>query len=377
VGELGSHAPGAVCTTRNPALERWGKSLISLCIRRCGTRGAGRLKGGGKYFMKKLITVGVIVVVAIIVILLIGPFYVIDEGEQAVIVQMGRIVDVVTKAGLHLRTPFIDDVVRYPKRIMAWDGEQKSMPTREKQYIWVDITARWRIADPQKFYESISTIEGAYAKLGDVIDSEVRTVVAENYLREIVRNSNIIMERPQTAEALGISADFDDSQISSIIQQSSSYEPISRGRRQLAEEILARSRRLVPEYGIELIDVVARQIRYSDELTESVYARMIKERNQIAQAFRSDGEGKKAEWMGKMDNERRSILSAAYERSEIIRGNADAEATRIYAESYSQDRGFFEFWRALESYRNTLPAFEKTLSTNMDYFKYLYSPQGR
>ncbi|MDR2149486.1 MAG: protease modulator HflC [Spirochaetaceae bacterium] len=327
--------------------------------------------------MKKLITVGVIVVVAIIVILLIGPFYVIDEGEQAVIVQMGRIVDVVTKAGLHLRTPFIDDVVRYPKRIMAWDGEQKSMPTREKQYIWVDITARWRIADPQKFYESISTIEGAYAKLGDVIDSEVRTVVAENYLREIVRNSNIIMERPQTAEALGISADFDDSQISSIIQQSSSYEPISRGRRQLAEEILARSRRLVPEYGIELIDVVARQIRYSDELTESVYARMIKERNQIAQAFRSDGEGKKAEWMGKMDNERRSILSAAYERSEIIRGNADAEATRIYAESYSQDRGFFEFWRALESYRNTLPAFEKTLSTNMDYFKYLYSPQGR
>ena len=134
---------------------------------------------------------------------------------------------------------------------------------------------------------------------------------------------------------------------------------------------------MVPEYGIELIDVVARQIRYSDELTQSVYARMIKERNQIAQAFRSDGEGKKAEWMGKMDNERRSILSAAYERSEIIRGNADAEATRIYAEAYSQDRSFFEFWRAIESYKNTLPSFEKTLSTDMDYFNYLYSPQGR
>ncbi|MDR2808762.1 MAG: protease modulator HflC [Spirochaetaceae bacterium] len=327
--------------------------------------------------MKKLITVSVIVVVAFVAVLVIGPFYVIDEGEQAVIVQMGRIVNVVTKAGLHLRTPFIDDVVRYPKRILAWDGEQKSMPTREKQYIWVDIIARWRIADPQKFYESISTIEGAYAKLGDVIDSEVRTVVAENYLREIVRNSNIIMERPQTADSLGISAELDESQISSILQPGSSYEPITRGRRQLAEEILARSRRMVPEYGIELIDVVARQIRYSDELTQSVYARMIKERNQIAQAFRSDGEGKKAEWMGKMDNERRSILSAAYERSEIIRGNADAEATRIYAEAYTQDRSFFEFWRAIESYRNTLPSFEKTLSTNMDYFKYLYSPQGR
>jgi membrane protease subunit HflC len=134
---------------------------------------------------------------------------------------------------------------------------------------------------------------------------------------------------------------------------------------------------MMPEYGIELIDVVTRQIRYSDELTQSVYARMIKERNQIAQAFRSDGEGKKAEWLGKTDNERRSLLSAAYERAETIRGLADAEATRIYAEAYSQDRNFFDFWRAVESYRSTIPSFDKTLSTDMDYFKYLYSPTGR
>jgi membrane protease subunit HflC len=145
----------------------------------------------------------------------------------------------------------------------------------------------------------------------------------------------------------------------------------------LAEEILERSRRMVPEYGIELIDVVTRQIRYSDELTQSVYARMIKERNQIAQAFRSDGEGKKAEWMGRMDNERRSILSAAYEKAETIRGNADAEATRIYAEAYSRDQGFFDFWRAVESYKTTVPGFDKTLSTDMEYFRYLYSPAGR
>lgn len=325
--------------------------------------------------MKKLITVLVIIIAAFIAVLVIGPFYVIDEGEQAVIVQMGRIVQTTTDAGLHLKTPFIDEVVRYPRRIMAWDGEQKSMPTREKQYIWVDITARWRISDPQKFYESVSTTEGAYSKLGDIIDSEVRTVIAENYLREIVRNSNIIAERLQSIDALGISDKLDESQIP--VRPSTNYEPIVRGRRQLAEEILARSRRMVPEYGIELIDVVARQIRYSDELTQSVYARMIKERNQIAQAFRSDGEGKKAEWMGRMDNELRSLLSDAYMRAEIIRGSADAEATRIYADAYNQDRAFFDFWRAVESYRTTLPAFDKTLSTSMDYFKYLYSPQGR
>jgi membrane protease subunit HflC len=302
-----------------------------------------------------------------------GPFYAIDEGEQAVIVQMGRLVGVITDAGLHVKVPFIDEVVRYPKRIMAWDGEAKSMPTREKQYIWVDITARWRIADPQKFYESISTIDAAYSKLAEVIDSEVRTVVAENYLRESVRNSNIIMERNSTADTLGLGDDIDPSIITSSIQPVSDHEAIARGRRQLAEEILARSRRMVPEYGIELIDIVTRQIRYSDELTQSVYARMIKERNQIAQAFRSDGEGKKAEWLGRMDNEKRSILSAAYERAETIRGTADADAARTYAEAYSRDRNFFEFWRAVESYRTTLPKFEKTLSTNMDYFRYLYS----
>ncbi|MDR1248370.1 MAG: protease modulator HflC [Treponema sp.] len=327
--------------------------------------------------MRKTIFVPIVIAVAVIGVLWAGPLYVIDEGEQAVVVQMGRLVNVVTDAGLHVKLPFIEEVVRYPKRIMAWDGEQKSMPTREKQYIWVDVIARWRIADPQKFYESVSTINGAYSKLAEVIDSEVRTVVAENYLRETVRNSNLILDQEATADALGIGSGINEEEIPTLIQSSGSREPIVRGRRQLAEEVLERSRRMVPEYGIDLIDVVTRQIRYSDELTQSVYARMIKERNQIAQAFRSDGEGKKAEWMGRMDNERRSILSAAYERAEVIRGNADAEATRIYADAYSRDRSFFDFWRAVESYRATIPNFDKTLSTDMDYFRYLYSPAGR
>ncbi|MDR2102320.1 MAG: protease modulator HflC [Treponema sp.] len=327
--------------------------------------------------MKKVFVTLGIILIAIIAVLVLGPFYVIDEGEQAVIVQMGRLTDVITNAGLHVRIPFIDEVVRYPKRIMAWDGEQKSMPTREKQYIWVDVTARWKIADPKKFYESISTIDAAYSKLGEIIDSEVRTVVAENYLRETVRNSNVILEGSASADILGIGDSIESADITTLLQPGSTHEPIQRGRRQLAEEILARSRKMVPEYGIDLIDVVTRQIRYSDELTQSVYERMIKERNQIAQAFRSEGEGKRAEWLGKTDNERRSIQSAAYERAETIRGTADAEATRIYAEAYNQDRNFFDYWRAIESYRITVGNFDKTLSTELDYFKYLYSPQGR
>ena len=260
--------------------------------------------------MKIKIRTIIVIIVIFLGIFVAGPFYIINEGEQAVIIQMGRLVRVVTDAGLYIKIPFIDEVVRYPKRIMAWDGEANSMPTRERQFIYVDVIARWRISNPQKFYESISTISAANSKLGEIIDSEVRTVVAENYMRESIRNSNILLNRDENADSLGI-GDIDADIISTIQLESENHEPIERGRRQLAEEILARSRRMVPEYGIELIDVVTRQIRYSDELTQSVYARMIKERNQIAQAFRSEGEGRKASWLGRMDNEKRTLLSAA------------------------------------------------------------------
>ena len=325
--------------------------------------------------MKRMSLTLIIIAVVLLSLLIAGPLYVIEEGEQAVIVQMGRIVRVVTDAGLYAKTPFIDEVVRYPKRIMSWDGEQTSIPTREKQYIWVDVTARWRIADPKKFYESISRLERAYSRLAEIIDSEVKTVTAENYFRESVRNSNIIMDRAGSVDDLGIGDEIDPSIIQSSIRSDENFEPVEKGRRGIAEEILQRSRRMVPEYGIELIDVVTRQIRYSDDLTQSVYARMIKERNQIAQAIRSEGEGRKAVLLGRMANEQMEIRSAAYNRAETIRGEADAEAARIYANAYNRDRGFFDFWRAVESYRQTMPKFNKTLTTDMEYFRYLYNPR--
>jgi membrane protease subunit HflC len=199
-------------------------------------------------------------------------------------------------------------------------------------------------------------------------------VVAENDFRESVRNSNLLLEKPEESIEAG---DILVPELPAAIQSEGSREPITKGRRQLAAEILTRSRRMVPEYGIELIDVVTRQIRYNDDLTQSVYARMIKERNQIAQYRRSEGEGKKAEWLGRMSNERMTILSDAYSQAETIRGAADAEASAIYAGAYNRDRDFFDFWRAVESYRTTMPSFDKTLSTDMDYFRYLYSPRGR
>jgi len=219
-------------------------------------------------------------------------------------------------------------------------------------------------------------MEGAFGKLDDVIDSAVRTVVSSNFLREAVRNTNNILNSTSRETFETGDAEGSDS-LRQLTQTQSSYETIDKGRRSISQEMLDMARQLTPEYGIVILDVVPRQIRYSDELTESVYNRMIKERNQIAQAFRSFGEGKKSEWLGKQENEQRSVLSKAYEQAETIKGTADATATKIYADAYGRDRGFFDFWRAIESYRQTMPKFTKTLSTKMDYFDYLYSPKGR
>jgi len=326
--------------------------------------------------VNKLIRNVVIVLVIVIILFAAGPFFVLNEGEQSVITRFGAITDSVTDAGIKFKVPFVDTVVKYPKKILSWDGDAQRIPTAENQFIWVDATARWRIADPVKFYESVTTLEQAYARMDDVIDSSVRTVIAENQLREAVRNSNMIND---TDTEIKINVEDEESMkaLRNLTVTQTKEEPINKGREELSDEMYASAKIIVPQYGIELIDIIIRQIRYSDDLTQSVYNRMIKERNQVAQAYRSYGEGQKAEWLGKLDNDKRSILSEAYEKSESVKGKADAEATKIYSESYQADPEFFEFWRSIESYRKIMPKFDKTLSTDMEYFNYLYRQDGR
>jgi modulator of FtsH protease HflC len=329
--------------------------------------------------MKKLIIAVVVIVIFFIIFLLLGPFYIIEEGEQAVVIRFGKIVEVETEAGLKIKTPLVDNVRRYSKRILSWDGDAQRIPTAENQFIWVDVTARWRIEDPQKFYEAVTTMEAGYSRLDDLIDSSVRTVISRNDLREAVRNSNVINEIEREA-AFQKQAETEDvegiEELAELTETITVYETIDKGRRQLSDDMFERASAITPQLGIAMVDIIVRQIRYSEDLTESVYQRMIKERNQIAEAFRSYGQGKKAEWLGRLENEKKSILSKAYERSETIKGEADAQATAIYARSYEQDEEFFKFWRTIESYRRLMPKFRKTLSTDMAYFDYLYSDTG-
>ncbi len=325
--------------------------------------------------MKKIVKTLVIILVLIIIIFAAGPFYVLNEGEQVVITRFGKITNSTTEAGLKFKMPFVDNVVRYPKKLLSWDGNAQRIPTAENQFIWVDATARWRITDPIKFYESVTTLEQAYARMDDVIDSSVRTVIAENLLREAVRNSNHINET-ESEEPINMDDEESMNALRNLTVTETKQELIEKGREALSDEMYTSARMIIPQYGIELKDIIIRQIRYSDDLTQSVFNRMIKERNQVAQAYRSYGEGQKAEWLGKLDNDKRSILSEAYEKSESIKGKADAQATKIYSESYKADPEFFEFWRSVESYRKILPKFNKILTTDMEYFDYLYEQNG-
>ena len=326
--------------------------------------------------MKKGVTVAVVVLFLIIVFLMLGPLWVLQEGEQAVLLQFGRIVASHREAGLKLKTPVIDRVVKFPKKIQSWDGAAQRIPTQENQFIWVDTTARWRIDDPGKFYESVTTIDQAASRLDDIIDSEVRKIISRNPLTEAVRDSDVInqIERRNVFATTGAD-EIDDSVIVDTFTQVT-YPNILKGRTDLSDEVLTEARILIPQFGIDLIDVVIRQIKYSDDLTESVYNRMIADRQQIAQAFRSDGEGQKADWLGRRSRELNVILSGARRTAEEIKGEADAEAANIYANAYNQDPEFYEFWKAVEAYRMLMPKFRKTLTTDAEFFKYLYNQEG-
>jgi membrane protease subunit HflC len=268
--------------------------------------------------------------------------------------------------------PLIDNVVYYPKKVLSWDGAAQRIPTKENQFIWVDTTARWRISDPAKYYETVNTIDNGLLRLNDILDSSVRTIISENYLNEAVRTTNQINEITVEEDVQSLDSAEDAEQLRNLTATQTKQENIRIGREQLSARMNIQAEQFTGGFGIELIDIIIRQIRYSDDLTESVYQRMIKERNQIAEAYRSYGRGQLAQWQGKTESEQRVILSTAYAESEAIKGVADAEAAKIYSDAYEADPEFFNLWRTLESYRKTIPDLDKVLSTDMEYFDQLY-----
>ncbi|MGE3539665.1 MAG: protease modulator HflC [Candidatus Tectimicrobiota bacterium] len=296
-----------------------------------------------------------------------GAFYTVEEGQQAVIVQFGRPVGaVVTAPGLHLKLPVVHEVRRFEKRLLIWDGDPNQIPTKGREFIWVDTTARWRIADAKKFLESVASEAGAQSRLNDIIDSVVRDQVSSSELIELVRSASWAV--PQEEILAEVPAE----------QEEALKKKITRGREEITRTILAEAQKIIPQYGIELVDVRIKRLDYVESVREKVYARMISERKRIAAQFRSEGEGQSAEILGDMEKELRQIRSTAYRQVQEIQGKADAEATRIYGEVFGRDPEFYAFSRTLEMYgEKTNKQGVLILTTESDFYRYLkQAPPG-
>ncbi len=303
------------------------------------------------------------IVFLLVVIAASGSLYMLEEGTQGVIVQFGKPVgSTVSEAGLHVKLPFIQRILRFEKRLLIWDGDPNQIPTAGREFIWVDATARWRIVDPLKFLESVSSENGAQSRLDDIIDSVIRDLVSASPLVELVRSttwqaseSEIEGETPQElAEEL--------------------MREIQLGRERMTRAILEEVRIMTPQYGIEVVDVRIKHLNYVQSVREKVYDRMISERNRIASRYRSEGEGRSAEILGNMEKELREIRSTAYRTVQEIRGEADASATRIYGEAYGRDPEFYAFSRTLEEYKEKQnDSIMLVLTTDSDFYQYLKS----
>jgi membrane protease subunit HflC len=299
---------------------------------------------------------GVVVVAAAV---LLSAVYVVYEPEQVIITQLGRPVGgTVDTPGLHLKLPFIQKVNRFDKRFLEWDGEANELPTRDKRFIWVDTTARWRISDPLLFFQRLRDERGAQSRLDDILDGETRNAVANHALVEIVRTSN---REPEPDP--------------SVPEEDQAFEPIRFGRDRIREEILSAARTRTADLGIEILDVRLKRINYVEEVRAKVYDRMIAERQRIATQYRSEGEGEAARIRGERDRDLQRIQSEAYREAQEIRGRADAEATAIYATAYDQSaeaRRFYAFQKTLETYERTVDAETiLVLSTDSELYRLL------
>lgn len=295
--------------------------------------------------------------------------YVLQEWEQAIITQFGKPVGgAVTQAGLHLKIPFIQEVRRLDKRILNWDGDPNTIPTKDKKYIHVDTTARWRIVEPLLFLQTVQSERGASSRLDGIIDSVTRDTISNHNLVEAVRNTDtiLIIARERLAKVQSGESSGEEEEVTGEI------EPVFIGREKLSAIIWERAAKELVPFGIELIDVQLRRIAYEKSVEAKVYERMISERKRIAQKIRSIGLGKKAEISGKISRDLQGIVSEAYRKEQEIKGKAEAIATAIYGKAMSADHEFYEFLRKLEACKKGIPADTRMiLSTDSEFLKIL------
>ena len=308
----------------------------------------------------KSLTVGIVLA---LVVVFSASAYRVGEAEQVILTQFGNPVGKpVSTPGLHFKLPFVQISNYFDKRFLEWDGSPNDMPTKDKRFIWVDTYARWRIVDPLRFFQRLRDERGAQSRLDDILDGETRNAVARYDLIELVRNSN---------------RDPDEVPIGSE-EEEVILDVIEKGRAQVSREILERAAERTSDLGIELLDLRIKRINYVEEVQRDVFARMIAERQRIAEEFRSQGQGEAARIEGERERDLQRIQSEAFKTAEELKGKADATASDVYAAAYNRDADFYAFVRSLETYEKVIdPGTMLILGTDSEFLKYLERPRPR
>lgn len=312
--------------------------------------------------MKELKGIGLIVLAGLVAIVLAQTLYIVNEKEQVIITQFGDPVgEAISTPGLKMKTPFLQKANYFEKRYLEWDGDPNQVPTKDKVFIFVDTYARWRITDPLKYFERLGNERGAQSRLDDILDGETRNAVANHNLIELVRSTN------RTA--------LEDANTPDIV--SDTLQGITVGRDAIQEQIQEEANRRADDLGIEILDFRFKRINYAERVRQTVYDRMISERNRIADKFRSEGQGEASRINGEKERELQRIQSEAFREAETIRGRADAEAAAIYNAAYNRNsasRELYSFVKSMEAYSNTMDTETSIIiSTDSEFFRYLNS----
>ncbi|BCS97331.1 protein HflC [Desulfoluna limicola] len=308
----------------------------------------------------KTTALSTLILVFAAVAVLVMSAYTVDETEQVVVTRFGKVIGTpVADAGLHFKVPFVDQVNTFPKNLQEWDGETGEIPTLNKTYILVDTFARWRVVDPVLFFQTCRDMRGAMIRISDIIDPAVKNAIASYDLIETVRNSDRLVNVDDPI--FGVTGDA-----------AKANKTIKAGRTVITRQIMNNAGEKLKGFGIDLVDVKLKRLNYRDDVRNSVYDRMIAERTQIVEKFRSEGRGEAQRIRGEMEKELKKIESEAYRTAQELKGKADAEVTRIYADAYGRDPEFYSFTKSLEVYGDALNK-ESTLilSTDSEFLKYL------
>lgn len=286
----------------------------------------------------KRVTIITLVALAVIIIVAISSTYTVQQTEQALVLQFGEPVRVVTDPGLKFKLPFVQNVEKIDKRLLAYDGPAEEIIASDQKRLVVDTFTRFKIVDPLKFFQTVNSVDGARGRLGPIVNSSLRQVLGSVPLSSVLTEERAL-----------------------LLQE-------------ITEAVTARS----IAFGIAIIDVRIKRADLPDANSQAVYNRMKSERDREAREFRAQGAEVSLRIRSRADRDKTVLLAEAEKQSQILRGEGDGERNRVFAAAFGKDPEFFAFYRAMLAYQTALggEATTMVLSPDSEFFRYFGDLEG-